>query len=136
MNIDLFKREHMHIAAEVTELRGLMQSGVRENAEAIVWQLTSTSEMIEMHLTAEDRILYPAFARAMDPSIAQVSKRFQKEMGDLAAVYTAFIARWNLAAKVAADPEGFRDDATAVFNALLHRVQRENRELYPLAGRV
>lgn len=136
LNIDLFKREHAHIFADIIKLRGLVQSEVSENVLAIVDQLAATHEMISRHLQAEDRILYPALARALDPATAQMSRRFQREMGDLLMIYTAFAARWNSSAQIVADAQAFRDDAAAVLNALHHRAQRENRELYPLAERL
>lgn len=136
MNIDKFKREHVDLLTSVTALRELVQSGVHEHAEAILKQLFSMSSVIKLHLAAEDRMLYPALASAADPLVAQTGKQFQSEMGGLAAVYAAFVTRWNLATKIAADPQGFKDDANVVFKALHQRIQRENRELYPLAEQV
>jgi hypothetical protein len=133
MNIDKFKREHVDLLAAVTTLRELVQTGVQEHAEAIVGQLVSMSSVIKLHLAAEDRVLYPALINAADPRVAQTGQQFQQEMGDLAQAYAGFVSRWNLASKISQDPEGFRGDANNVFKALHSRVQRENRELYPLA---
>lgn len=133
MNIDKFKREHVDLLTSVTTLRELVQSGVHEHADAILKQLLSMSSVIKLHLGAEDRVLYPALASAADPLVAQTGKQFHDEMGGLAAAYAAFASRWNLTGKIAADPQGFRDAANAIFKALHQRVQRENRELYPLA---
>ncbi|GLQ49779.1 hemerythrin domain-containing protein [Dyella flava] len=136
MDIEKFKREHVDLLAAVTDLRELVQAGVQEHAEAIVHQLVTMSSVIKLHLAAEDRVLYPALINAADPRIAHTGKQFQEEMGDLAQAYTAFVSRWNLPAKISKDPQGFRSDANNVFKALHLRVQRENRELYPLAERV
>ncbi|GLQ48423.1 hypothetical protein GCM10007862_34740 [Dyella lipolytica] len=136
MNIEHFKREHVELLASVTKLRELVQSGVQEHAQAILGQLIAMSAVIKLHLAAEDRVLYPALLQATDPQIAQTGKRFQDEMGDLAQVYAAFASRWNLATKIGQDPDGFRRDANDVFKALHLRVQRENRELYPLAEQI
>jgi hemerythrin-like domain-containing protein len=136
MNIDKFKREHVDILTSVTVLRELVQSGVQAHVEAILKQLFAMNSAIKLHLAAEDRMLYPALAGAADPLVAETGKQFQSEMGALAATYAAFAARWNLSAKISADPQGFRDDANTIFKALHQRVQRENRELYPLAEKV
>ncbi|HKR76094.1 MAG TPA: hemerythrin domain-containing protein [Rhodanobacter sp.] len=136
MDIERFKREHVDLLAAVTSLRGLVQHGVGEQAEAIHRQLAAMSSAIKLHLAAEDRVLYPALMKAADPAVAQAGRQFQEEMGGLAATYLAFATRWNLTGKIAADPQGFRDDANGVFKALHLRVQRENRELYPLAERL
>jgi DNA-binding transcriptional LysR family regulator len=136
MNIDKFKQEHADLLIAIGALRELVQSGVQEHADMIVAHLVTMSGVIKMHLAAEDRVLYPALANASDPVVAQTGKLFQQEMGGLAGTYGAFVSRWNLATKVAQDPQGFRDEANAVFKALHMRVQRENRELYPLAEMV
>jgi iron-sulfur cluster repair protein YtfE (RIC family) len=136
MDIEQFKREHADLLSAVTALRELVQSGVQEHAQAILGQLVTMSATIKLHLAAEDRVLYPALASAADLQAAETGKRFQDEMGDLAQVYAAFASRWNLAAKISKDPDGFRSDANNVFKALHLRVQRENRELYPLAERL
>ena len=136
MDIERFKKEHVDLLAAVTSLRELVQHGVREQAEPIHRQLSAMNSAIKLHLAAEDRMLYPALMKAADPAIARTGQQFQEEMGGLAAAYMAFAARWSLAGKIAADPHGFRDDANGVFKALHLRVQRENRELYPLAERL
>jgi hemerythrin-like domain-containing protein len=133
MNIDRFKQEHADVMNSVAVLRELVHTGVNEHAEEIVVQLLAMTGAIKLHLAAEDRVLYPALANASDPLVAQTSRMFQQEMGGLAGTLTAFVSRWNLAAKILQDPQGFRDEANAVFKALYMRVQRENRELYPMA---
>jgi hemerythrin-like domain-containing protein len=133
MNIEKFKQEHVDLLGAVTVLREFVQSGVQEQAEAICKQLMSMAAVIKLHLAAEDRVLYPALAHAEDPFVAHVGKQFQQEMGGIAEAFTAFISRWNLASKIVANPDGFKDEANAIFRALHTRVQRENRELYPLA---
>ena len=133
MNIDRFKQEHADVMNSVAVLRELVHTGVNEHAEEIVVQLLAMTGAIKLHLAAEDRVLYPALANASDPLVAQTSRMFQQEMGGLAGTLTAFVSRWNLAAKILQDPQGFRDEANAVFKALHMRVQRENRELYPMA---
>lgn len=136
MNIDAFKQQHVELLRAITTLRELVQQGVQEHAETILQLVVSISATIKLHLAAEDRMLYPALGRASDPVITQTGQRFQQEMGGLASAYGAFARQWNLAGKIAGDPQGFRGDANTVFKALHQRVQRENRELYPLAERL
>lgn len=136
MNIDRFKHDHVVQMQMVTNLRGLVQAGVADNAPAIARQLIEMSSVIRMHLAAEDRVLYPAVAQAGDPAIADLGSRFQKEMGGLAASYTAFVGRWNGAKHIGADPEAFRAEANTVFKALHDRVHRENTDLYPIVERL
>lgn len=136
MNIDKFNQEHASLLASVTTLRELVHAGVAANAEPIVRQLVAMSALVKLYLAAEDRVLYPALAGAADPRVARVGQQFQQEMGGIAASYGAFVSRWNLPARLAGDPQCFRDEANAVFKALHQRIQREGHELYPLAAQV
>jgi hemerythrin-like domain-containing protein len=136
MNTDRYKKEHVVILTEVSELRKLVESGISENADAIAKALVSMSAKVKLHLSAEDQFLYPALAGSVNPAVAKIGKRFQKEMGGIAAAYLEFIGKWNLASKVAANPEGFRADANNIFKALHQRIQSENQELYPLAEQI
>jgi hemerythrin-like domain-containing protein len=136
MNIDKFKKDHDEIVSQVNELRELVQSGIMENATEIAKLIINMSTVIKLHLAAEDRMLYPAYSKSKDSSISKVGHMFQKEMGDIASAYLEFVGRWNRAARLSQDPAGFREEANNIFKALHFRIQRENKELYPLADRV
>lgn len=133
MNIDRFKQEHALVLSSVTELRNLVQRGIAENSAVIAKMVVEMSSKIKRHLGAEDQFLYPALAKSNNPETAALGKKFQEEMGGIAKAYMDFAGKWNLDSKVAADPEGFRTHANAIFKALNQRIQRENLELYPLA---
>lgn len=133
MNIDRFKNDHNTMLSAVEELRRLVQGGVAKNADAITSALVSMSGAIKLHLSAEDSFLYPTLAKSKNPEVAKVGAKFQSEMGGIAAAYGAFAGKWNVSSKVAADPDGFKDNANAIFKALHQRIQAENQELYPLA---
>jgi hemerythrin-like domain-containing protein len=136
MNIDKFKQDHVVILTEVTELRKLIQTGVLQNADAIAKKIVSISSTIKLHLAAEDRTLYPRMLGSDDPDIAQIGKTYQAEMGNIASDYMEFSRKWNLESKVSDNPEGFKEEANNIFKSLHQRIQRENRNLYPLAERV
>jgi hemerythrin-like domain-containing protein len=132
MNMDRYKREHIVILTDVSELRTLVEGGISENADGIAKAIVSMSSKIKLHLAAEDQFVYPALASSADPAVAKLGKKFQEEMGGIAVAFMEFVGRWNLASKVAANPEGFRADANNIFKALHQRIQNENQKLYPL----
>jgi hypothetical protein len=49
-------------------------------------------------------------------------------MNGIAGEYFAFASRWNLPARLQADPEGFRVDANRVLRVLFGRMRREDTE--------
>lgn len=133
MNINGFKEEHAAVLSAVAELRSLVKNGISENSDAIAKVIVTMSSGIKLHLAAEDRFLYPTLARSTDPEVALVATNFQQEMGHIAKAYMEFAGKWNIGARVAADPEGFRAEANGIFKALHERIQKENQQLYPLA---
>jgi hemerythrin-like domain-containing protein len=136
MNVDKFRKDHEEILAQVNELRELVNAGITENAAAIANLVITMSTVVKLHLAAEDRVLYPAYSKSNDSSISKIGQMFQKEMGGIASVYLEFVRRWSIPSKVSADPMRFREEANSVFKALHQRIQRENKELYPLSDHV
>ncbi|WP_313082732.1 hemerythrin domain-containing protein [Pulveribacter sp.] len=131
MNIDRFKREHEDILSQIAALRRLAHAGVAQNASEIAQRIVAMSSTIRLHLAVEDRLLYPALQASGSEALAQLGARFQHEMGEIAGGYMAFARRWNTAERVAADPEGFRNDANTVLRSVHERMRHEDRDFYP-----
>ena len=84
------------------------------------------------HLKCEDWILYPRLTATGDAELMQITRDFELEMGSLSADFVAYDDKWT-GARVAADWAGFRRETQAIFNQLAMRIEREERDLYPLA---
>ena len=84
------------------------------------------------HLKCEDWILYPRLVATGDAELVRITRDFELEMGDLSADFVAYDDKWT-SQRVEADWQGFCSETKAVFAMLATRVEREERELYPLA---
>lgn len=135
MNIDRFKHEHVQILEGIAALRSLSHAGVADNAAEIARRVITMSSVIKLHLSAEDRVLYPSLQASGDRTLAQLGGQFQQEMSSIAAAYVDFARRWNTPERVHSDPDGFRADANRVLKAVHERMHRENRDFYPLIER-
>ena len=133
MEIARYHRDHARILEQIDALRALAREGVRENAERIGEAIVSTASHIKFHLAAEEQVLYPARERSPDERLAAMATRYRTEMEGLSGAFAEFVQRWRVPARLAADPDGFRQDANTVLRALFERLQRENAELYPAA---
>lgn len=131
MNIDRFKDQHLEILEAISQLRRCAHAGVAENAGQIAQRVVAMSAVIKLHLAAEDRTLYPALGAGDDAELARLGRRFQAEMATIASDYQAFARRWNTAAQLRADPDGFRADANRVLRTVHERMRREDRDFYP-----
>ncbi|QLZ59686.1 hemerythrin domain-containing protein [Citrobacter freundii] len=136
MNLDKMKHQHVDILEKISFLRTLSQSGVSSNAQQIAAAIVSMSAIIKTHLSAEDQFLYPQIEQDGNSKLRQVSTQFQREMADIVGKYDAFSRRWNIASKLMGNDEAFRRDANTVLRKVFERMQRENKDFYPLVERM
>lgn len=132
MNIDKFKHQHIDIFSGIEALRRLVQAGIKQNADAIAARIVALSGVVRLHLAVEDRFLYPALEASGDPKLTRMSRLYQSEMDGIAGAYLAFAGRWNTARRLTLEPETFRAEANSVLKQVFDRMQRENREFYPV----
>ncbi|WP_413456717.1 hemerythrin domain-containing protein [Herbaspirillum huttiense] len=131
MNLDKYRREHADIIGHVSTLRTLCANGIAEEAPAIAREVIAMSSVIKLHLSVEDRYLYPSMQQAA-PALAAKARLYQEEMKEISAQYGQFSRRWNDAQSIAEQPEAFRADANRVLRLLFDRIGRENRDFYPM----
>lgn len=136
MNIDKMKNQHVEILEKISFLRKLSQAGVSSNAQEIATAIVSMSAIIKTHLSAEDQFLYPHIEQDGNSALRQVSSTFQREMTDIVSDYDVFSRRWNIASKLIGNDEAFRRDANTVLRKVFERMQKENKDFYPLVERM
>ncbi|MFO0773448.1 MAG: hemerythrin domain-containing protein [Nitrospiraceae bacterium] len=95
-------------------------------------QLVGLMACLSTHLVMEDQGLYPYMQRATEQHTRDIAKRFQEEMGGIGAVVKTYADKWTDDA-MAASPDGFLPETKGLIAALGARIERENKELYPLA---
>ncbi|AKZ63404.1 hemerythrin [Herbaspirillum hiltneri N3] len=132
MDIDKYKHQHTVIFDNIRKLKEFSHLGIAEHAADIAAQVIKMSSVIKLHLSIEDKFLYPALQEANNPRLATMGKQYQHEMTHIAEAYGEFARKWNDAGHVAADPDGFRNAANKVLKVLFDRMQREDRDFYPM----
>jgi len=131
MNLDKYRREHADILDHVQQLKALSAQGIAAQAAAIARVVIAMSSVIKLHLSVEDRFLYPVLQQA-DATLATKARQYQEEMTSISSEYGQFSRRWNDAQRIAEQPEHFRTEANRVLKMLFERIVRENREFYPM----
>lgn len=129
LNLGTLSVEH----AEIDEIAAaLLDIAVRSKGPVagIAAQRWRLNHLLAVHLAKEDKHLYPTLKMSSDAEIAAIARRFEAEMGGLAAAYAAYAQRWDASA-VADDWAGFCADTREVLTALRLRIRREERDLYP-----
>jgi hemerythrin HHE cation binding domain-containing protein len=87
------------------------------------------------HLKLEDWALYPRLIDSGNEEISNAGRSFQEEMGGFAPAFLAYCDKWN-ANSIASDWAAYCCDTRAILDALINRLNRENRELLPLLERI
>ncbi len=93
------------------------------------------ASLLVAHLKNEDWVLYPRLLASKDRSIAATARQFIDELGGLSDAYARHTRSWT-AFTIAADWEGYCRDTALLIAALDERIEREDRELYPLMQQV
>ncbi|GAO80132.1 MULTISPECIES: hemerythrin domain-containing protein [unclassified Sphingopyxis] len=133
--IERLRAEHVALIALARIVTELLQASEPSRLTELASARGLLRETLVRHLKCEDWILYPRLRATGDPDLMHITHEFELEMGDLAAEYVAYDDKWT-AERVAAHWEAFCRETIAVFDVLATRVEREERELYPLADKL
>ncbi|WP_422059009.1 hemerythrin domain-containing protein [Sphingopyxis sp.] len=87
------------------------------------------------HLKCEDWALYPRLRATGDLELNRLATEFVDEMGHIAGDFAAYDARWTAEA-VEARWSDFCAETIGILDALGMRIEREDRDLYPVAERL
>ena len=137
VKIDILRGEHdaaLNMAQRLLELIEGYQPGTP--AYPLLMQLNRLYGVLRLHLAHEDVELYPALMASTDPKVARTARMFVDELGGLALEIECFARHWSCSASIAGNFQEFREAAEELVLALAARIERENRQLYPLAEAV
>lgn len=131
--IDVLRRQHDAALAMADRLIELVDNyDPASVAIPILMQLNRLLGILRVHLAYEDVELYPQLMSSPEPNVARTAQAFVNEMGGLASDLECFVRHWSCSASIASNIEEFREGAHELMLALVVRIERENRYLYPL----
>ncbi len=129
-----FRKDHEGILNLVEKLSGALDvASLKSNPASTCMILAKMSGRLKVHLTTEDRTLYPNLINSPDPDVRKVAERFFNEMGNIKEVVDKYLEKWISPNSLKANPERFIDETKRLIDALKNRIQRENDELYEIA---
>ncbi len=129
---DDFRRQHALLLNLSERLKSVNSDNLRMRYREARHLLETISAHVRVHLEAEDDGLYRELGRSPVASVRETSERFAREMGGLKEVFASFARTWSENA-IWSNPEGFAKESAVVMGALRNRIEREEKELYPLA---
>jgi hypothetical protein len=133
--IERLRAEHaalVTLSQFLTEMTAAPQPPRATELAAVRGMLRDT---LVRHLKCEDWALYPRLRATGDLQINRLATEFVDEMGHIADDFDAYDRRWTPEA-IDADWPGFCAATGAILAALGTRIEREDRDLYPVAERI
>ncbi|WP_333649882.1 hemerythrin domain-containing protein [Lacrimispora sp.] len=131
MELKNYMVQHDRIREELEIIKTLCKSGdLEQTASEIALHISSLAGKLNIHLSSEDQYLYPAFKKSSDPSLVTMAGDYQKEMGNLLALFTNFKEKYNTKFKILGEKGSFFGDANNIIKAIEMRMQKEERGLY------
>lgn len=137
MNLDMYLEKHTAINGELSQLKTLAEKEIDETAAArLSDHINKLTAVLLMHLSSEDKYLYPALLAAPDANVKTMTRQYMQEMGDISGKYSAFKTRYNTPSKILSDPSGFKTELAALYATVTARIRKEESELYQTAAKL
>jgi len=134
---ELYRQQHATIVELIRKLeQSLDVTKLQEHPMGVWHLLAELSGQIVVHLSGEDRWLYPELRSCGDPHAEAVAQAFSEEMGHIAGVFKAYTERWLMPSAIAGEPQAFIEQTREIAKTLHNRMRREHIELYALADRL
>jgi hemerythrin-like domain-containing protein len=135
VSISLLQKQHAQIDEITQELISIPKEKLEEKAFEISLKIGEMAGVLTFHLQSEDKFLYPNLMKHESSHIRNTALAFTREMGDLGQKFMIFKSEYMQAKNIKSNPEKFRQDLDTIVALLNNRIEREERELYPLIGK-
>lgn len=105
---------------------------IEAEAFSISLLLGQLAGKIKIHMITEDKFVYPSLLSHANPKVKSVSRQFADEMGHLAKTFESYKTKYMNSREISSNPDDFIQQTKLVVAALATRIEKENKELYPL----
>ncbi|HWR09402.1 hemerythrin domain-containing protein [Sporomusa sp.] len=132
-DISNLTRQHKEIIELLDKLNNFATpAAVVKDAFAISMLLGQLAGKINIHLSNEDKFLYPRLMDSNDVRTQTVSTQFAQEMGGLASTFGDFKSKYTNSIKISDNAPSFLTELKQITTAIRARTIREETALYPL----
>ena len=130
-NLKNYLEQHESIKEEMNAIKKLTaSSNIADHARDIALHISTLAGRIKIHLSMEDKYLYPGLKERGSEQIKNMATAYQKEMGGLADVFVIYKDQYNTAPKIQQNLKNLKSDTDKVFSEIEKRINKEESELY------
>ena len=131
-----FIQQHEDMLRIAKEMSKLLDPNILgKDAQPVRSLLSKLSAKLKIHLASEDKSLYPELLNHKDANVKTTARKFVDEMGGISAVFVKYTEKWVSADAIQKNPNDFIKETEGLFSALANRIEKENKELYPLVDK-
>ncbi len=132
--IEQLELQHVGIKAVISETKSLLNTlENNESQRAIVKNISQLAGQLKIHLSHEDKFLYPSLLNSHDKTLQNKTNQYIKEMGNLSTIYTEFKIKYNTVSRIQENISVAKKEIKAIFNAVEKRISKEDSDLYVIA---
>lgn len=130
---DYLKHQHKELLILLVALKlGVDLGNDVNNIKNIRGLMVKIAGKLRLHLSMEDKFLYPRLLESQNPSVVLISKKFIAEMGSLGVEFSYYINNWNNPTEIQLNYAKFTLETNFIFDKLKHRINEEDANLYHL----
>lgn len=125
--------QHESIKKEISVIKHLTgENDVEANVKDIALHVSTLAGKIKIHLSMEDKYLYPELQKRGSNQEKTMATAFQKEMGGLADAFVLYKDQYNTVPKIMKNLGQLKSDTLQIFEKIEKRIEKEEKELYKL----
>ncbi len=132
------RRQHAEIVNVtnelIEELNSLNNDLTSENERKVIRLMNTLLGKLFVHLSIKDKVLYPNAIESPNKVLSEKALDLMGEMGDLRSRFMAFREKYLCKANIE-NSTMFINDLLTLLHALKNRIEREEKELYPLMSK-
>jgi len=132
-----FRKQHEEIVELAKKISALLnEETLKKEAKTCRSLLAKMAGILNMHLVAEDNVLYPRLLQDENNQIKSMAQKYMVEMSGLKEVFADYMKNWPSSITIEKKPSQFITDTARIFAALNQRIEKENNELYYIVDRL
>jgi len=125
-------RQHRDLMEIFSDIKGSLQGDVSFANEDFRKDLSFLEGKLKIHLTMEDRHLYPLLSKEEGEEIGRAAEEYRKEMIHLFDVFHAFMMRLREDSQDKDEDSWMKGELLQVFEKISSRIAFEEDMLWPL----
>lgn len=132
MSIDNLERQHNEIRDLLIKIKKNMnKSGIEQNVDTLVKDMNVLSGKLSIHMSLEDKFLYPKLMNSDNNSLKDLSKKYNDDMGSISAAFKVYKTKFNIKSKILNNADEFLKESLDIIKVLEERISKEDKFLYP-----